>query len=162
MDKDMARKKSRKSRENPCSNRSTMHTYRHDTNPRPVQGAENSIMSQKEWKESCQGHIGYVVGWCKNSHFLTLWVGAWCPRANLLTLCISVLSPDIVVQQKPSAERQWGCSKADQSLWKGASRLQPLSLPVGCSRDNTLISLCLAGHSLFPLTPPHKTTHVLN
>lgn len=154
--------KSRKCKENPCSNWSTLCTHWHDTYPWPVQGTGNSTTSQKERKESCQGHIGCVVGWCKNSHFLTLWVGAWCPRADLLTLRIAVLSPDIAVQQKPSTERQWGCSKADQSLWKGASRLQPLSLPVGCSRDNTFISLCLAGHSLFPPTPSHKTTHVLN
>lgn len=62
----------------------------------------------------------------------------------------SALSPAIAAQKDAGA-----AVRQTKLFRKGASRLQPLSLPVGCSRDNTFISPCLA--RALPLPPYHST-----
>lgn len=94
----------------------------------------------------------YAVGRCQNSDF---------PRragcADLPQICCE---KRVVPSQSSAAEtlsrRMVGAAARQTNLsQKGASRLQPLSLPVGCSRDNAFIFSCLA--RALPLPPYHST-----
>lgn len=90
--------------------------------------------------------VGRCVGWWKNSHFqYGLGVLSCCRSAEKSTC------PSTVVWKKAPAEGGWQPNLPP----KGESRLQPLSWPVGCSRDNTFIFPCFA--RALPLPPYHST-----